>query len=121
MSPPGCQAPVVKASWCGNERQERPDGRKTGKKGSEKISYTNFDVNINIEINTKSLFNTFIFDPFHSKFHFHFPLFPSTSSQTRRRTKSQLTNIRFLILFLNYLRTFLQDTLWNQKARKVFY
>ena len=33
MSPPGYQAPVMKASRCGNERQERFD-RKAGKNGS---------------------------------------------------------------------------------------
>ena len=36
MSPPGYQAPVVKASRCGNERQERSDRRKPGRKGSGK-------------------------------------------------------------------------------------
>ena len=36
MSPPGYQAPVVKASRCRNERQERSDRRKEGRKGSGK-------------------------------------------------------------------------------------
>ena len=30
MSPLGYQAPIVKASWCGNERQERSGSRKVG-------------------------------------------------------------------------------------------
>ena len=30
LSPPGYQAPVVKASRCGNKRQERSDWRKVG-------------------------------------------------------------------------------------------
>ena len=34
MSPPGYQAPVVKASRCRNERQERSVRRKAGRKGS---------------------------------------------------------------------------------------
>ena len=36
MSPPGYQAPVVKASRCGNEEQEWSDRRKAGKEGSGK-------------------------------------------------------------------------------------
>ena len=34
MGLPGYQAPVMKASRCGNERQERSDRRKAGRKGS---------------------------------------------------------------------------------------
>ena len=36
MSSPVYQAPVVKASRCGNERQEWSDRRKAGRKGSGK-------------------------------------------------------------------------------------
>ena len=36
MSPPGYQAPVVKARQCSNGRQEKPDMRKAGGKGSRK-------------------------------------------------------------------------------------
>ena len=36
MSPPGYQAPVIKASRCGNERQEMSDRSKAGRKGSGK-------------------------------------------------------------------------------------
>ena len=36
LSPPDYQAPVVKASECGNERQKRSDRRKVGGKGKWK-------------------------------------------------------------------------------------
>ena len=38
MSPPGYQVPVLKASLCGNERQERSDRKKAGRKGCGKKS-----------------------------------------------------------------------------------
>ena len=38
MSPPDYQAPSVKASRCGNERQERSVRRKVGRRGSGKKS-----------------------------------------------------------------------------------
>ena len=47
MSPPGYQAPVMKASRCGNERQERSGRRKEGRKGSgKKISMNRFNSSV---------------------------------------------------------------------------
>ena len=43
MNPPGYQAPVMKASRCGNERQEMSDRRKAGRKGSGKNKHYHLD------------------------------------------------------------------------------